>query len=306
MTTPTALSKRMWGLVFVSLAVGLVDDRMTLADEPAKIAVTVRSQAGRYVAESANFCCRATREAASRELAIVCEHWRQRLCQTWGEQMAARVWSPRCEIVVHANLAEYRAALGRPGDTSVGSTRMQFDGDRVVLRRIDLRCDAADWCHAALPHELTHVVLGDRFHQRPLAPWADEGIAMLSETPHKRQQRMTDLRHAFQHRSTYSIRDLLAVRQLPPAALRDAYYGQSLALTSWMIERTTPQRFTQFLQACEKTSVDAALRQEMGLDGIAELEREWNTWVQSSQGLDLVELWPAFDHPVVVASTRNE
>lgn len=57
-------------------------------------------------------------------------------------------------------------------------------------------------------------------------------------------------------------------------------------------------------QACEKTSVDEALRQELELDGIAELEREWNTWAQSSRGLDLVELWPPFDRPAVVASLR--
>lgn len=306
MTSQTTLTNGIWGLLFFSLTVGLIEDRVVTAGEPEKIAMSVRQQAGRHVAETANFCCRATREASVRELAVACEHWRQRLCQTWGEHAATRVWSPPCEIVVHPNLAEYRSALGRPGDTSVGSTRMQFDGDRVVLRRIDLRCDAADWCHAALPHELTHVVLADRFPRRPLPPWADEGIAMLSETSHKRQQRMTDLRHAFQHRSTYLVRDLLAVQQLPPAPLRDAYYGQSLALTSWMIERTTPQRFAQFLQACEKTSVDAALRQEMGLDGIAELEREWNAWVQSSRGLDLVELWPPFDPLTAVASTRDE
>ncbi len=306
MALKTTLIKRMWGLVFASLAAGLAEDRLAAAAEPAKIAVSVRQQAGRQVAETPNFCCRMTSEASVRELAIACEHWRQRLCQTWGAHMAVPVWSPPCEIVVHSNLAEYRSALGRPGDTSVGSTRMQFDGDRVVLRRIDLRYDAADWCHAALPHELTHVVLADRFHHRPLAPWADEGIAMLSETSHKRQQRMTDLRHAFQHRSTYPIRDLLTVRKLPPAPLRDAYYGQSLALTSWMVERTTPQRFTQFLHACEKMSVDEALRQEMGLDGIAALEREWSKSVQSSRALDLVELWPPFDPLTAVASTRDE
>ncbi len=306
MTTQTSVTSRLCRLVFALLMWRLVEDRVAVADEPASVAVTIRQQDERHFAEAPNFCCRAMGDASARDLAVACECWRQRLSQTWGEHTTASSWSPKCEIVVHANLAEYRSTLGRPGDTSVGSTRMQFDGDRVVLRRIDLRCDVADWCHAALPHELTHVVLADRFHNRPLAPWADEGIAMLSEVSHKQQQRMTDLRHAFQRRSTYPIRDLLAVRQLPPAPLRDAYYGQSLALTSWMVERTTPQRFTQFLHACEKMSVDEALRQEMGLDGIAALEREWTKWVQSSQGLDLVELWPPFDPLTAVASARDE
>ncbi|HUQ71058.1 MAG TPA: hypothetical protein VM165_16135 [Planctomycetaceae bacterium] len=183
---------------------------------------------------------------------------------------------------------------------------MQFDGDRVVMRRIDLRCDASDWCVAALPHELTHVVLAERFHSRPLAPWADEGIAMLSEASLKQQQRMTDLRHALQHRPTYRIRDLLAVRQLPPAHLRDAYYGQSLALTSWMVDRATPQGFARFLQTCDTASLDEAVRQELGLNGVADLEREWQQWVLSPQGLDLVKLWPPLDSPAVIASTVDE
>jgi hypothetical protein len=299
-------TNKLWGLIFVLLTHDLAGERKATAADPSKIAVTVRQQSGWTVAETSSFCCCVQQEAMARDLATACEQWKQRLAQTWGPTMDIQVWSPRCEIVVHPSLAEYRAALGRPGDASVGSTRLQFDGERVVLRRIDLRCDATDWCVAALPHELTHVVLAECFPKRPLAPWADEGLAMLSETSLKQQQRMTDLRHALQHRSTYRIADLLAVRQLPPTHLRDAYYGQSLALTSWLVERASPRVFARFLQACDETSLDEALRQEFGLDGVAELEREWQRWARAPQGLDLVELWPPLDAQAVIASTRDE
>lgn len=305
MTNSMTLTKTLRGLIVVWACAGLAGERVASAAEPAKIAVTVRQQTGWHVAETANFCCCTLRDAAARDLAIACEQWRQRLCQTWGSNAEIPSWSPRCEVVVHPTQAAYRSALGRPGDASVGSTRMQFDGQRVVLRRVDLRCDAADWCVAALPHELTHIVLAERFHDRPLAPWADEGMAMLSESPLKQQQRMADLHNALQYRSTYRIADLFAVRQLPPAHLRDAFYGQSLALTSWMVARATPQGFARFLQACDAMPLDEALQQELGLDSVAQLEREWRQWVQARQNFDLVKLWPPIDSNAFIADAHD-
>ncbi|MDZ4684019.1 MAG: hypothetical protein SH850_02950 [Planctomycetaceae bacterium] len=306
MAIQSLLTKKLRGLFFVFLILGPAGERKATADDPAKIAVTVRQQSGWTVAETPSFCCCVKQEATARNLATACEQWKQRLAQTWGPTTGIQAWSPRCEIVVHASLAEYRSTLGRPGDASVGSTRLQFDGERVVLRRIDLRCDAADWCVAALPHELTHVVLAEEFHNRPLPPWADEGIAMLSEVPHKQQQRMADLRRTLQHRSTYRIADLLAVRQLPPAHLRDAYYGQSLALTSWMVERATPQGFARFLQACDVMPFDEAIQKELGLKSVADLEREWRQWVHSPQSHHLVSLSPPLAAQATLAFARDE
>ena len=71
---------------------------------------------------------------------------------------------------------------------------MNFDQGRTVLRRIDVRADASDWSNAALPHELTHVVLGERFGGHALPRWADEGIAMLSESREKHRERVANLR----------------------------------------------------------------------------------------------------------------
>jgi len=129
---------------------------------------------------------------------------------------------------------------------------------------------------------------------------------MLSEAPLKQQQRMADLRRALQYRSTYPIADLFAVRQLPPAHLRDAYYGQSLALTSWMVERSTPQGFARFLQACDAMPLDEALQQELGLNNVADLERKWRQWVHSPQSNHLVNLWPPVTDHTTVASARDE
>ena len=298
------------GWAFALLIPVIANSSIFAADAPAAPAtlpVTVSHRNGWCVAETRNFACwtcQGTQPA--RELAKTCETWRAQLCEVWGVESADAAWTPRCEIVIHPSQIAYCRALRRPGDASVGSTRMQFDGDRVVQRRIDLRCDASDWTTAALPHELTHVVLAERFGGRPLPPWADEGLAMLSESAAKRAVRLADLRHALRHRPTYRLRELLSVRQLPPAHLRDAFYGQSLALTSCLIDRSTPQDFAEFLEACQSSSIDAALQQEFGLAGTESLEAEWRAWMRSPEAITIVDLWAGFDAKMSVAMTDDE
>lgn len=245
--------------------------------------VTVRRSAGWYVAVSDNFrCWTGHSEAEARTLATRCEQLRSRLGSQWGIDAIERPWTPRCDVMLHGTQAAYGTALGRPGEASVGCTRIQFDGDRIVSRRIDLRRDAPDWTVAALPHELTHAVLMERFG-RALPPWADEGMAMLSESAAKQETRLADLHQALHRRTTYDVRDLLAVRQLPPPHRRDAYYGQSLALTLWLVERSGgPREFARFLEASRETSIDEALRSELNLDGVAAVEQAWRQQSGSS------------------------
>jgi len=150
-----------------------------------------------------------------------------------------------------------------------------------VQRRIDLRCDADGWSVDALPHELTHVVLAARFPGRQLPPWADEGMAMLSESSAKRQIRLANLRQNLQQQAGFSLPELMAVRQLPPAHRRDAFYGQSLAVTAWLIDRAGPQEFARLLEAAEGTTFDEALRRQFHIAGVEGLEQEWRRWATS-------------------------
>jgi hypothetical protein len=239
-------------------------------------------------------------------LALAGEALRTRLSTTWGLDPHRSAWMPKCDVVVHPSQAAYGAAIGRAGDASVGSTRIQFDGERVVARRIDLRCDSADWTNAALPHELAHVVLAERFRGRALPPWADEGMAMLCESPAKHEVRLADLQHALQDLSTYSIRELLSLRTPPPPHLRDAFYGQSLALTSWLVERSTPQKFAKFLESCQERDVDQALRTELAIRGIEDLERQWRDWTRVPAKMAVRGPWDTDVAMKLAALTRDE
>lgn len=262
------------------------------AGEPAGILRETQSQ-GWTIVETENFRCQSTLAGtAARELAASCEAWRTALGQHWLDEQPKASWRPQCEVIVHPTQAAYNQTLGRPGDRSVGCTSLKCEGDRVVYRRIDVRSDAADWSNSALPHELTHVVLADRFGNRPLPRWIDEGLAMLAEADEKHQLRWTDLRAAWRSRPTYKAQDLMRVSALPAAALRDAFYGQSVTLVSYLIQKRGPAAFLQFVERLPNESPEAALAAVYGIARIADLDRDWRGWVERSADPDLKAVRP--------------
>jgi len=260
-------------------------------DSNATIPLTVRTAGAWTVVESPNFRCYCQlAEADARRLAKCCETWRGCLRKTWITSPDAQSWRPKCDVHVHPHREAYNQTLNRPGDTSVGSTMMDFDQRRTVFRRIDVRADASDWSNAALPHELTHVVLGERFGEHALPRWADEGIAMLSESSEKHRERLTNLQETLVRRPTLSLTDLVRAERMPQAHLRDAFYGQSVALTSWLIRKSTPAKFADFVEESQQTGIDSALKEHYQLNGVAELQREWNEWTRRPEAIKFVSL----------------
>ncbi|WP_157605130.1 peptidase MA family metallohydrolase [Schlesneria paludicola] len=263
------------------------------ADErpESSVPLTMRVTGVWKVVESPNFCCRGQlADGDMRRLAECCEAWRSRLRTLWITGVRSDVWAPKCDVYVHPTQVDYNLALNRPGDVSVGSTMMNFDQGRVVFRRIDVRADANDWSNAALPHELTHVVLGERFGGRSIPRWADEGIAMLSESVEKHRVRLTNLQQLISRRQTLSLYELVSLQRIPGPQQRDAFYGQSVGLASWMIHRSTPARFADFVDECQSLGMEKALRQHYQIDGLAGLQRDWDNWMRTPDAIEFVSL----------------
>ncbi len=241
------------------------------------------------------------------QLVEQCEHWLQLLRQTWTEGEANKaVWNPKCELVLHPSQTAYNRALNRPGDTSVGSTQMTFDEGRCVFRRIDLRADANDWQHSALPHELTHTVLAERFGGRPLPRWIDEGIAMHSESEGKRRERLLDLRRILDRGRSMPIQQLLRIDRLPVPELRDAFYGQSIGLTAWFVERSTPAEFATFVEELLTDGFEPALERHYKLRGISELQLKWNEAVRNRAEINWAKSRLQGESRVSIVSTEGE
>ncbi len=141
--------------------------------------------------------------ADAKRLPEACEALRRQLQETWFGT-AAQDWSPRCDIVVHATIAGYIRELGAGSRQSSGCATVDLEKGHVIKRRIDLRADADDWLISALPHELTHVILAEKFADKQIPRWADEGMAILTEPRTRQAIRRTAMQRAVARTARYS------------------------------------------------------------------------------------------------------
>ena len=157
------------------------------------------------VASSSNFIIRSHPGGPpASELLKTCQQLREQLQATWLGDISSAQWRPRCEVVVHGSRASYQQAVGRSAGQSYGSSLIKFESRQVVTRRIDL-LPGADGRVSALAHELTHVVLADRFRGRQPPRWVDEGIATLADAPEKRRLHRRDCQYALHSGTAFPL-----------------------------------------------------------------------------------------------------
>jgi len=176
--------------------------------------------------------------------------------------------------VLHSSRRSFVDAVGRGGERSVGSSLVNVLEGRITGRRIDLLGGHTEFLSAALPHELTHVVLQDRL-PGAMPRWADEGLAILADTKSKRDRHQDDLRAAISQRTTFNVAALLTMGEYPPSDRWGAFYGQSASLANFLIERKGCEQFVIFVERAGVKGYDVALRACYGIADVAELNRLW-------------------------------
>lgn len=243
------------------------------------------ARASYRTATTEHFVVQSTQDAAALdELGARCEALLSDLRTKWfgDDAKASPAWNPRCLVVVHDSLAEYlREVPG--GERTVGSSWIETSGGAIVTRRIDIRGDKSNWFEGALPHELIHVLLADRFGTAPPARWAEEGWAILADPTEKQFRHDADLRRAMARGEHFRLAEMLTLREYPGAQRITAFYGQSASLVRFLAERRTPADFSAFLQGAASQGYDAALREHYDIDGVADLERRWLADLESKQ-----------------------
>lgn len=245
-----------------------------------------RPENGWLVAETANFSVWSRlphHETVT--LAGRCEELRESIRERWLSDTETAAWTPKCAVVVHANAAEYGRTFGATANPSVGCTTVTADAGRVVFRRIDLRADAADWRQNALPHELTHVVLADRFAGRELPHWLNEGLAMTAETAELQARRRSVLREARSSGSLPALERFVNLDNPMLSLEADVVYALSYSLVDYLREREGERRLLEFVDRALETGCDAALREVYAIEGgVRELERAWASGMGDSRG----------------------
>lgn len=185
-------------------------------------------------------------------------------------------WIVRCEVHVHATADSFAAAVGGPPIDARGATSLEFVGDRVACRRIDVMGDGPDIIPDALDHELVHVVLADHFVHAPPPRWADEGLALLFDSPAKQRLHEADFQDALRQGLAWSPSDLVAIEDYPEAGGRQrVFYGQSAALVRWLVARRDAATFIRFLDDAADVGVEPALKRHYALESLSSVTSAW-------------------------------
>jgi hypothetical protein len=253
----------------------------TICRCPQPSAEVVSHRQGRwFVVDSESFqvCCMESATPAE-HLSRHAEAVRSTLIAKWLDKSPKAAWNPRCQIVLHGSRQAYVNAVGRGSERTVGSSLVNVDQGRTVSRRIDLLMSSTDFLSAALPHELTHVLLKDHFATIALPRWADEGAAILADPQAKRGQHHMDLAHAFARGKGFSAAELLTQENYPSSDRMGAFYGQSASLARFLIDRASYKQFLTFLEQATEKGYDVALRKCYGIDGVSQLDRLWRQLV---------------------------
>ena len=166
----------------------------------------------------------------------------------WLGGEPAGPWTPKCKIALYSSQQSYVGSVGRGSERTVGSSLVDVAAGRITGRRIDLLGDGTPYLSAALPHELTHAVLKDRFATTQLPRWADEGTAILADSQAKQARHLKDLKDSFARRSTFDAAALLTMDGYPQSDRWGVFYGQSVSLVKFLSEEKTSVQFVQFIE----------------------------------------------------------
>jgi hypothetical protein len=211
----------------------------------------------------------------------LCQQLRSELVTLWGGAQSNSPWDPLCEIVLHPTLESYVRATAPEAAQTMGCSTIELQAGKVSKRRIDLRI-ANDGTLPALAHELTHVVLADRFQGRQPPHWLDEGIAMLADTREKQMLHERDCREAMATGRALPLDTLLHLEQFSSAEQMPAFYGQSLSLVNMLVHERPPQQLIAFALECQHLGYPEALKKHYGINSTRELAARWQAYTNDN------------------------
>lgn len=187
------------------------------------------------------------------------------------------LWAPPCEIHVHQNRQVFAESVDGAPDSALGATSIEFQGNSVWLRRIDVVHEDGVVVPSALAHELVHVVLADHFTEGPPPPWVDEGLATLFDDLDKQLKHESDFRDAASRGSAYRFDELMRMERIPEQTYRQrVFYGQSAAIVRWLLTRADGPTLLRFINDSTTVGLSRSLRMHYAIDTSAALETAWH------------------------------
>jgi hypothetical protein len=210
-------------------------------------------------------------------LAKLCEESRLAIHKRWLRSVAQKPWEIKCDVYLYPTPAEYQQRTLYLAE-SWGFADLEIGQGKVWTRRLHLRSDNETCLTVASVHELTHVILAERFAHRQIPRWADEGIAMNSE-PRSRQQKMRNwLAGEVRQGRGFTLPQLLSMVQYPQdKLLGDLFYGQSGSLIEFLLSQNSEseEAVLRIVERWQQQEFDRPSQRA----ALTKLEAEWKAWL---------------------------
>ena len=249
-----------------------------------EVALQQSAMNGWQLAASDNFVIHHRGEFGREEIERLARHLearRRTIGSTWLGSDFVSKWSSACEVYLHRSDGQYEHHSRMPAET-IGYARLKVGRGKVWSRRLDLRWHSEDERTLEVAsHELTHIVLADRFCWRQIPRWADEGIAVGAEKGDRRDRLNQVLHEATESGRLFSVYELLSARGYPnDRGLADLFYAQSAALVSYLVEAHDYEVVLQLADAISEHGVEAGVRSLPAMRDARDLETRWRAWMQ--------------------------
>jgi hypothetical protein len=226
--------------------------------------LTSRIPAAEY--RSANFQVTADSAHIAREVAQAAEELRSTLARDWLDQ-PLETWNSRCSIRVESQ---------KTGGS--GWTSYRLLGGNVTRLGIRIQGPPERLLEYILPHEMTHAILVSALGTT-LPRWADEGAAMLAESPSERFRQRLLVEQLLANGDLIPLSQILTLNKYPRdhASLK-AFYAQSLLLADFLISRGGHARFLTFVKDGQ-ADWDQAIQSHYDFENTNLLESAWSDWI---------------------------
>ncbi len=192
-------------------------------------------------------------------IAQAAEENRREIAKLWlGKELPA--WPKPCPIVVRINAES-------PG----GATAFNF-GNEFEAKSMQLFGTRQNILECGLPHEVTHCVIADHF-RKPIPRWADEGIAVCSESADGQIRHGRMCREMLKQGRAIRLSSLLAMTDYPQDV--SVMYAQGHSVIRFLISLKGRSQVLEFVRTGMKEGWETAAKRSYDFESISSLESAW-------------------------------
>lgn len=209
-----------------------------------------------------------------------CEEARAVMRTTWLSGFPATNWTPVCQVIVHTSASSYTRDT-RVSSQTKGVTRLQIGEGQVWSRRIDILADSEGWAANLIPHEMTHVVLADRFCHRQIPRWADEGLAILSESGDRLAKALEAADINSRSGQAINLSQLLSAAAYPfKKEQAELFFAQSAAFSAFLVSQFPEEDVMRFVDGCNSIGAAKAVERLSAGQDLDDIEKMFHVWLQ--------------------------